>query len=109
MEHDIQYQQCDRRITTLEEDVCNITKPETGALSRMHEKINGGFSETHSRINDRPTWIVFWSIVGLLFTLITGAYLYSKSIGDDQQRLLTKEDFREFKQEILSEIRRSRP
>jgi hypothetical protein len=94
------YRECDRRMTGHEKRLCAIDKPEKGALAEMHEKMNGGFA-------NRPTWKVFLIIAGCLFTLAIGSYGYTKSVADDQKNLVTKSDFKEFKEDILREISRS--
>jgi len=85
---------CNRRFEGIEKEMCTITKPEQGALSMIHEKIN-----------TRPTWTVFWAIVSLVAIVLFGSYAYTKSVSDEQKGLVTKEDFREFKKDILEEIR----
>lgn len=94
------YEGCSNRFSCLEKKYQGIAAPEKGALSQMHEKMNSGFA-------NRPTWKVFIVILGFFFALITGAFGYTKTVADNQRQLVTKEDFRELKKDILREIDRS--
>lgn len=92
-----------RRIGDLEKDMCTLLKPEVGALASIHEKIN-----------KRPTWVVFWSLFGVLFFLITGAYAYINTISKEvienrimiRSEMVTKKDFREFQEELEKKIQK---
>lgn len=102
------FKACNQRIRSVEDEVCAVTKPESGALALMHEKIN-------KIAESRVKWIVFWSICGVLITMIFGSFLYTNNVSGDvrivsdaQRLLVTKDDFKEFKKEILDEIRRAR-
>ena len=89
--------ECNRRFKTSEKDIDDVTKPGSGALAMIHEKIN-----------KRLTWIVFWSIMLVTFVAIASSFSFTKSVYDDQKNLVTKEYFKEFKEDILREIRDSR-
>jgi uncharacterized membrane protein (DUF106 family) len=66
------------------------------------------FEMLHEKVNARPTWLVFWSIVLVMNAAITGAFVYTKSTSDDQRRFVEKTEMAELKadmKEIKSDIR----
>ncbi len=93
----------ERRLMVIEKEICAIVKPEIGSFSRMNERIN-------KDIGARPTWIVFWSIIGLMFALIVGSYGYtynmSKDIHNMSKEIVTKQDLQSFKEDIERKLDR---
>lgn len=115
---------CDTRFKSTEEEVCQITKPEVGALaimkSELLKKISSASETLHEKVNgiadSRVKWSVFWSIISVLIIVMVGSFSYTKSIADDQKGLATKDDIKRVeenmektKNELIGEIRRMRP
>lgn len=82
-----------RRIGDLEKDFCTITKPEIGALAMMHEKIN-----------KRPTWMVFWSIIMAIFALLSILYTHTRESNKEiiglQMEVVRKADLMNFENRL---------
>lgn len=68
----------------------------------------GKFEALHEKVNSRPTWLVFWSIVLVMNAAITGSFVYTKSTSDEQRRFVEKSEIAELKsdmKEIKADIR----
>lgn len=110
---DDRYKECYRRFETIEKDLYVMNKPESGALATMKREMNNRFSELHEKVNkgfsNRPRWTVFWSVIVIFISVTIGSYGYTyrvtSAISDKYdikyEKLVTKEDFKEFKKEIL--------
>ena len=106
----------DRRFQAIEKELCVISKPELGVLAVMKKEMNDKISGLHERISKElshgPRWTVFWSVIVLFTSIILGSYGYTymvtTAISDKYdvkyERLVTKEDFKEFKKEILEKF-----
>lgn len=104
---------CDRRFQAIEKDLCVINKPEFGALANIKKDMIDKNSELHEKINRglsyRPRWTVFWSIITVLASVTAGSYGYTYRVTESMsekydsryEKLVTKEDFRDFKKEII--------
>lgn len=109
---------CDRRIGDMERDICNVTKPETGALALIKNeclrKINELGDTLHEKINriadTRVKWLIFWSINVALAACIGFTFSYAKSISDDQKELKSSIEKKMETQtaSIIEEIRKAK-
>lgn len=107
------HKECNRRFELLEKEICVITKPELGVLATMRKEMSDKFSELHEKVNKglshRPRWTVFWSVIVIFASVIFGSYGYTYKVtaamsdkyDTKYEKLVTKEDFKEFKKEIL--------
>jgi len=71
-------------------------------------KCEGKFDALHEKVNSRPTWLVFWSIVLVMNAAITGSFVYTKTTSDEQRRFVEKSEIAELKadmKEIKADIR----